>query len=77
MPFAAGMLRERPMREQITTVVPKALLDGVVEQFRPIRVILFGSRAAAMPARRETTICWWWWTMICPPTTGNGMPSMP
>ncbi len=33
------------MGEQVAGVVPKALLDGVVEQFRPVRVILFGSRA--------------------------------
>jgi hypothetical protein len=33
------------MREQITTAVPESLLDGVIEQFHPVRVILFGSRA--------------------------------
>ena len=45
MPSDAGMVREWPMREQITTAVPESLLDGVIEQFHPVRVILFGSRA--------------------------------
>src|SRR5690348_6679242 len=33
------------MDERAAMLVPKALLDGVIEQFRPVRVILFGSRA--------------------------------
>lgn len=39
------MCWDEGMGDQAAAAVPKSLLDGVVEQFHPVRVILFGSRA--------------------------------
>ena len=62
------------MREQITTVVPEILLDGIIEQFHPVRVILFGSRARGEPGRTATTISWWSSMTTCLPQGETGTP---